>query len=130
MPAQIFNFKNVTDARGHLTVGNFGSEIPFLPKRYFMVYGVPEGQVRGEHAHKECHQFLICTVGSVKVLVDDGTHKEEVILNNPAQGLYLPPKTWGVQHSYSKDACLLVFASHYYDKDDYITDYKEFKSYV
>ena len=124
---QLFTFKTVLDSRGSLTVGEFDKEIPFAPKRYFMVYGVPPGQTRGEHAHRECHQFLICTTGSVDVLVDDGINKTEVILNNPKQGLYLPPGIWGVQHNYSEDACLLVFASHYYDKADYILNYKEFK---
>ena len=30
-------------------------------------------------------------------------------------GVYLPPRTWGVQYDYSPDAALLVFASHAYD---------------
>jgi UDP-2-acetamido-3-amino-2,3-dideoxy-glucuronate N-acetyltransferase len=33
---------------------------------------------------------------------------------------------WGVQHNYSADAVLLVFASDYYDPADYIRDYNEF----
>jgi hypothetical protein len=33
---------------------------------------------------------------------------------------------WGIQHSYSADAVLLVFASDYYDPADYIRDYNEF----
>jgi hypothetical protein len=34
--------------------------------------------------------------------------------------------TWGVQHTYSADALLLVFASHHYDAADYVRDYAEF----
>lgn len=127
---KLFKFKINSDARGVLTVGNFGAEIPFLPRRYFLVYEVPEGKIRGEHAHKECHQFLVCTSGKCTVLVDDGFKKEEIVLNQPSQGLYLPPKTWGVQFNYSKDACLLVFASHEYDNEDYIRNYEEFKKIV
>lgn len=127
---QLFNFNKNVDARGALTVGNFETEIPFLPRRYFLVYGVPERQIRGEHAHKECHQFLVCTSGQCTVLVDDGFKKEEVILDQPSKGLYLPPKTWGAQFNYSKDACLLVFASHPYDNEDYIRNYEEFKKIV
>lgn len=127
---KLFNFKNMTDPRGNLTVGNFGTEIPFMPKRYFVVSGVPEGKVRGEHGHKECHQFLVCAQGSVKVIVDDGRTKSEVVLNQPSQGLYLPPGTWGIQKDYSPDCSLMVFASHYYDKDDYLTNYDEFKKFV
>jgi hypothetical protein len=35
---------------------------------------------------------------------------------------------WGIQYKYSKDAVLLVFASEYYDPDDYIRDYDQFLS--
>ena len=127
---QFFEFNKNLDARGTLVVGNFESEIPFLPKRYFLVYGVPENKIRGEHAHKECHQFLICTAGKCTVLVDDGRNKAEIILDEPNKGLYLPPKTWGVQFDYSPDASLLVFASHPYDSEDYIRTYEEFKKIV
>ena len=34
--------------------------------------------------------------------------------------------TWGIQYKYSSDAVLLVFASDYYEADDYIRDYDEF----
>lgn len=127
---KLFTFKENTDSRGNLTVGNFESEIPFLPKRYFLVYGVPENKIRGEHAHKECHQFLVCTIGSCKVTVDDGMNRQVVLLNRPNQGLYLPPKIWGIQGDYSKEASLLVFASHAYDNADYIRNYDEFKAFV
>jgi hypothetical protein len=49
-----------------------------------------------------------------------------VALDSPDRGLYLPPMTWGIQYKYSADAMLLVFASDYYDRDDYIRDYAEF----
>ncbi len=122
----LINTKLVEDPRGGLTVGEFGKEIPFLPKRYFLVFNVPSREIRGEHAHKKCHQFLICMKGSVEVLVDDGITKETYLLNKPHQGVYIPPMVWGVQHNYSQDAVLLVFASEYYDGDDYIRNYDEF----
>jgi acetyltransferase-like isoleucine patch superfamily enzyme/dTDP-4-dehydrorhamnose 3,5-epimerase-like enzyme len=124
---QLFTFKKYDDKRGSLTVGNFESEIPFLPRRYFVITGVPAGEVRGEHSHKECHQFLVCTSGSCNSTVDDGQNKLEVVLDSPNVGLYLPPGTWGVQHSYSAGASLIVFASHPYDNADYIRNYDEFK---
>lgn len=64
--------------------------------------------------------------GSCNVLVDDGVNREEFILDKPNKGIYLPPMTWGVQYKYSDNAVLMVFASHYYDADDYIRDYSEF----
>lgn len=116
----------IVDPRGNLTVGEFARDVPFLPKRYFMVYGVPSRETRGEHAHRECHQYLICISGSCVVVVDDGHNRAEILLDDIGAGLHLPPMIWGTQYNYSRDAVLLVFASHYYDKVDYIRKYDEF----
>lgn len=117
----------VPDIRGSLTVGEFDRSIPFSPKRYFMVFEVPSVETRGEHAHRECHQFLICVRGSCAVVADDGTTRQEFLLDRPDLGIHLPPMVWGIQYKYSADAVLLVFASHYYDSADYIRDYSEFR---
>lgn len=126
----LHTFKAVPDLRGSLSVGEFEREIPFIPKRYFLVYDVPTADTRGEHAHHKCHQFLIAVRGSIRVVVDDGETREEIILDRPNMGLYLPPKTWGIQYKYSADAMLLVFASDYYDSDDYIRDYSDFVALI
>jgi acetyltransferase-like isoleucine patch superfamily enzyme/dTDP-4-dehydrorhamnose 3,5-epimerase-like enzyme len=122
----LHTFHTVPDLRGTLSVGEFEREIPFVPRRYFMVYGVPTAETRGEHAHKKCHQFLIVVKGSVHVVADDGKNREEIVLDRLDTGLYLPPMTWGIQYRYSPDAVLLVFASDYYEADDYIRDYNDF----
>jgi carbonic anhydrase/acetyltransferase-like protein (isoleucine patch superfamily) len=122
----LHHLKSVQDMRGDLSVGEFPKDIPFEPKRYFLVYNVPSEKTRGEHAHHACHQFLICVHGSCAVVVDDGTNRCEVLLDAPDLGLHLPPLTWGIQYKYSSDAVLLVFASHYYDAADYIRHYPEF----
>lgn len=119
-------FPLIPDIRGSLTVGEFEQHIPFLPKRYFMVFDVPSKETRGEHAHRACHQFLICICGSCAVLADDGMSRIEILLDSPDKGVYLPPMIWGVQYKYSADAVLLVFASHHYDAADYIRNYSEF----
>ena len=117
----------VVDMRGNLTVGEFNRSIPFEARRYFMVFDVPSVETRGEHAHRECHQFLICVRGSCAVVVDDGTHRQEFLLDRPDIGIHLKPMVWGIQYKYSADAVLLVFASHYYDSADYIRDYAQFR---
>ncbi|WP_064745894.1 WxcM-like domain-containing protein [Lysobacter antibioticus] len=122
----LHRFKSVQDMRGALTVGEFPKDIPFEPKRYFLVFDVPSEKTRGEHAHHHCEQFLICVKGSCAVVADDGESRCEVLLDSPDKGIYLPPMTWGIQYKYSSDAVLLVFASHPYEADDYIRDYSEF----
>ena len=114
------------DIRGSLSVSEFASDLPFQPKRFFLVYDVPGKDVRGEHAHRECSQFLVCISGSVHIVADDGRKRQEFILDSPSMGLSLPPLTWGIQYKYSSNAILLVLASHAYDAGDYIRDYGQF----
>lgn len=124
----LHRMNRVGDIRGELTVGEFEKSIPFPTKRYFIVFNVPSMETRGEHAHKECHQFLICVRGSCAVVADDGEKRQEFLLDRPDIGIHLPPMTWGIQYKYSADAVLLVFASHYYNNNDYIRNYAEFCS--
>lgn len=116
----------ITDMRGSITVNEISTTLPFVPQRYFMVFDVPGEETRGQHAHRECHQFLVCTQGRVLVLADDGTNRESFVLDNRSSGLYLPPMTWGVQYGYTRDSVLLVLASHPYEDADYIRTYDEF----
>lgn len=120
----------IKDLRGDLSVGEFERSVPFAPKRYFLVFDVPTKDVRGEHAHKKCAQFLICVKGSVQCVVDDSKNRTEVKLDAPNLALYMPSGLWGTQYRYSDDAVLLVFASHYYDSADYIREYSDFLLYV
>jgi len=124
---KLYRMPSFVDMRGSLSVGDFEGFLPFPAKRYFLVYGVPTQETRGEHAHKRCHQFLICVSGSVRVLADDGSRRIDVLLDSPDRGIHLPPMIWGTQYRYSKDAVLLVFASESYDSDEYIRDYAQFK---
>jgi acetyltransferase-like isoleucine patch superfamily enzyme/dTDP-4-dehydrorhamnose 3,5-epimerase-like enzyme len=120
----------VDDLRGTLSAAEFPAPIPFLPKRYFMVFDVPSKEVRGEHAHRRCHQFLVCARGSLTVVVDDGEMSEEIVLDAPNLGLYIAPMVWAVQYGYSADGLLLVLASEHYDPADYIRDYDEFQAAI
>jgi hypothetical protein len=126
----IYSFPWAQDPRGDLTVGEFESGFPFRPKRYFIVSGVPSWEIRGEHAHRQCHQFLICAYDQCSVTVDDGTTRVEVLLDEPSSGIHVPPMIWGKQWQYSADAALLVFASELYDPSDYIREYDAFLNAV
>jgi acetyltransferase-like isoleucine patch superfamily enzyme/dTDP-4-dehydrorhamnose 3,5-epimerase-like enzyme len=120
----------VEDLRGMLSFGEIGQQLPFVPKRYFLVYGVPTKDVRGEHAHRRLDQLLLCVAGSVSVVVDDGHRRGEVTLDRPDLGLYVSAGVWASQYKYTADAVLLVFASDVYRAEDYIRDYDEFERFV
>jgi len=119
---------HAVDMRGSLAAAQVERELPFIPQRCFLVYAVPSAQVRGEHAHRRCAQFLVCVHGQVSALVDDGRQRAEYRLDRPDVGLYIPPMIWGTQYRYSADAVLLVLASEKYDADDYIRDYSQFQA--
>ncbi len=120
----------IPDLRGNLSVGEIEKNLPFAPQRYFVVSGVPNREVRGEHAHKTLHQFLVCLQGDYSLVVDDGREREELLLNSPALGIHVAPLVWGIQYKFSRDAILLVLASAKYDPTDYIRDYDEFERLV
>ena len=125
--ASLVQLTLIAGENGSLVVGERPSQLPFTVERIFTLFDIPEGEVRGTHAHRHCEQFLICQRGSVTAVVDDGEHRAEVVLDRPDVGLYMPALTWGTQYRYSRDAVLLVLASDPYDADDYIHDYEEFK---
>jgi UDP-2-acetamido-3-amino-2,3-dideoxy-glucuronate N-acetyltransferase len=122
----LYQLTRADDLRGSLVSAEVGDHIPFEPLRYFTVMEVPSKDVRGAHAHRLCEQFLVCQAGHVAVVVDDGEVREEVLLDDPGIGLYIPPFIWGIQYRYTSDALLLVLASRPYEPEDYIRDYDEF----
>lgn len=124
--ARLIPLKVASDLRGSLVAIDTDIELPFAPKRFFAVFGVPSTDVRGEHAHRLCEQVLVCLSGNVTCIVDNGSGREQVRLDGPNVGLYMPRLTWGTQYKYSPDAVLGVFASHAYDPTDYVREYEEF----
>jgi UDP-2-acetamido-3-amino-2,3-dideoxy-glucuronate N-acetyltransferase len=119
-----------TDSRGTLGVGEFGKDVPFAAKRCFFISDVPPGKWRGDHAHHNCHQFLVCARGSCSIAVTDGHALQEYHLRTPRVGLHLGPLVWGTLYRFSSDAVLLVFASEHYDDGDYLRRFEDFISAV
>jgi acetyltransferase-like isoleucine patch superfamily enzyme len=126
--ARLVSLPVIAEERGKLTVAQFESGLPFAPLRCFFVSDVPQYEVRGLHAHRIQHQFLVCVHGSCNVVLDDGAHSDEIHLHTPSMGLHVPPLIWGVQYKYSPGAVLLVLTSGMYDPADYIREYEELNS--
>src|SRR5438105_2141924 len=81
--ARLYELPVIEDPRGSLSFAQYDEALPFLPKRYFIVFKVGEGQTRGGHAHRTVHQLLTCVKGSCVVTFDDGTIHQDVSLNRP-----------------------------------------------
>lgn len=124
--AVLYELPLIRDLRGNLSAAEYNKDLPFMPARYFLVYDVPSKDVRGEHAHRNLHQFLVCVRGAVTVMADDGKNRAIFQLDRPNLGLYIAAMVWAAQYQYSQDAMLLVLASDIYKPQDYIRDYDEF----
>jgi dTDP-4-dehydrorhamnose 3,5-epimerase-like enzyme len=98
----------------------------FKIERVFSVFA-EKGSVRGQHAHKECYQFLTCPIGSVRLKCTDGLNKIEILLNSPDFGIFIPPFIWAEQIYEERNTILNVYCNKLYDSNDYIRDFKEFK---
>lgn len=114
---------------GSLSVLEGDKDIPFPIKRSYFVYGVSAGEERGFHAHKNLWQFLSCPYGSITIFLDDGDKTAEVILDHANKGLLLEPQMWHVMHWNIDNSVLCVTASDYYNENDYIRNYEQFKEY-
>jgi UDP-2-acetamido-3-amino-2,3-dideoxy-glucuronate N-acetyltransferase len=123
---QLWPLRHVLDPRGNLIPVEFEKELPFMPHRQFFIHDVGDDQIRGEHAHRVCRQFLFAITGSLAVIVDDGSTAREVVLQDASYGIYLPTFVWGVQYRFKPYTVLAVFASHAYDAAEYIRDYDVF----
>ena len=121
--SKLMQLRRISDARGHLS---FAELLPFPLARYFVIFGVPTREVRGEHAHRAMAEFLVCVHGSCSVRMFDGRSSDEVTLDRPDLGLHIPPMVWTTQYKYSPEAVLLVLASEAYRPEDYIRDLDEF----
>ena len=125
----IFDIETHGNADGSLSVLNLdGLDFPFIPRRVFYIYGVPEGVTRGKHAHKICQQFFVQLSGQCKLKFVNKYGVGETTLNSPAEGFLAEPLTWCEISDFSADSVVMVFASHQYDPDDYIHNFSLFTS--
>lgn len=127
---KIIDFPIIQDSRGDLSFIENNDHIPFAIKRVYYLYNVPANVSRGGHAHKKLQQVLVAMSGSFDVSLDDGSDKQMVTLNSPAQGLLINHPMWRELKNFSSDAVCVVLASELYTEDDYYRDYDNFLAHV
>jgi len=106
---------------GALTVFESNQNIPFEIARTFVAHA-SAGSSRGFHAHHKCLQLLVCLHGSVDVIIDDGRERQKISLDNPTQGILIPPTLWAEQNYSAENNILMVLCDRGYEKEDYIRD--------
>lgn len=100
----------------------------FPVKRWFILSKLKVSEIRGNHAHKECHQFIISINALIKIEVIYKNKKKTVSLKNSSQGLHVPPYHWIKIKNFKKNNSILVLCSHNYNENEYIRDFDVFKN--
>ena len=123
---QLVDVPKILDERGNLSFIEELNHIPFQIKRTYWIYDVPGGEVRGGHAYKTLHEFIVALSGSFDVVLDDGKTKKTYSLNRSYYGLYIPNMIWRSIENFSTNSLCMILASEKYDENDYVRDYEEF----
>jgi dTDP-4-dehydrorhamnose 3,5-epimerase-like enzyme len=123
---RIIELPKFLDSRGNLSFVEQMNQIPFDIKRTYWIYDVPGGELRGGHAFKQNHEFIVALSGAFDVVVDDGEQKKVFTMNRSYYGLYIPAGLWREMVNFSTNSVALEFGSTHYDVSDYVHDYGEF----
>ena len=126
---KLIDLPSFSDERGGLVAIESEQSIPFAVQRLYYIFNTNQ-QARGFHAHLNLRQLAVCVKGRCRFILDNGTEKQEVVLDQPTQGLLIEGLVWREMHDFSEDCVLLVLASEHYDEADYIRDYEQFLSVV
>lgn len=127
--ATLLTLKSFKDPpRGSLCVAEYGTHVPFIIERVFYLYDLKEGVIRGEHAHRQQSQLIICLTGIIEFSTIRHDKKQHFLLTEPEKGVYFPPMTWVSIQVVKAPAICLVLSSGQYDPDDYIRNYESFES--
>ena len=110
---------------GEVVVAEAVTGVPFVIARLF-VLRAPEGASRGNHAHKFCSQFMICSNGAAEIVLDDGAAKETFKLDRSNQALLVPPMIWNTVMFSAPHTVVSVLCDRPYEAHDYVHDYQEF----
>jgi dTDP-4-dehydrorhamnose 3,5-epimerase-like enzyme len=118
------NWQAFKDPDGTLVPIEF-DKLPFVPKRMFYVCDIPKDEERGNHAHYETKQVLICVQGEILVKLHNGKTLETTILK-PNQSVFVDKMVWDSQVFLTGNDVLMSICSTPYDKADYIEDFDSF----
>lgn len=112
------DLKHIKDKRGSIDI--LEDHINFNINRVFFI-NAPAGSIRGGHGHKKCKMLLVCPKGKIEIVVNNGSGRERVLLDDSSKAIYLDPEDWHIMN-FIEDSVLVVQASQKYNKDDYFYD--------
>jgi len=113
-----------TEHDGSLGVIEF-SDTPFVPQRFFWLSGIDPQATRASHAHRRCHQLLMCLAGGMTASVTTPSGDKHDFRLQLGDMVHLEPLMWLDLTHFTPDGVLGVMASEPYDPSEYIDDFEE-----
>lgn len=126
---KIISYSKIHPVPGKTIVVNEKDTLDGFPiKRIYWINFDAGEDAFSSHAHKSLHQVIIAVSGEIGIRLENTQGETfDFHLNDPAQGLYIPPLHWK-QIQYSQPCILLCLVSEEYDESDYIRNYEAFKA--
>ena len=126
---KLIEVPTLCDDRGNLSFIEFEKYVDFSIKRIYWLYNLSPSNDRGFHAHKRIQQIMFALQGSCDVIVDNGTIREKICLNNPKKGIIIGVNIWRELKNFSNNTIIINFASDIYKEDDYIRNFNDYLKY-
>jgi len=103
--------------------------LPFPIRKVLFISDLRPEDVRGNHAHHQTQEVLVCLQGACTVALDDGRGRTaEVRLCRKDEALLLYPHVWRSVRAFAEGTLLLAIADQEYDEQDYIRDRAAFEA--
>jgi len=129
MKPKIIELPKIHDPRGNLSFLEYEKQLPFKISRTYWIYDVPGGEIRGGHAFKKQHEFIIALSGSFDVILHDGNEEMKFSLNRSYYGLWIPNLYWRRLENFSTNSLALIVSDQLYDENDYVRNFNDFINY-
>ena len=104
-------------------------DLPFEPRRIFIVKNKMKNAPRGDHAHVNEEHMLVCLSGEIHIKHEDmysEGHKKLKV----GDTFYQKELQWLNLRFLEENTVLLVIANKEYDEKNYIRNYKDFKEKI
>jgi len=122
--------KSYLKSSGRLIPISFKKEFPLKIKRIFLIRGI-RNKIRGRHAHKKCSQIFLPIQGKITLEIKTPYEQKKMFLNpNANSAIIVPPKYWCEVKFIEKNSVLMVLCDQYYDPNDYIKNFDNYKKYM
>lgn len=123
---KIVELPDKVDERGRLNFFEAEHDVPWEIKRVFWITGVPDGQTRGGHSHRTCHEAVFPVAGSFDITVSDGRREVTLHMDDVRRGIVIPAGVWCRLENFTPGTVCLAMASQEYDASGYVNDYSQF----